>query len=159
MKYSTHPPPEALRDFVEHLWTVECDGEELPGLTLKFFVNCSPCIVFQHLNGHSAITGKITTTGFEICNRRNPTLFVRGPTTQPFQCLTTGALSAIGVELKQHATSALLGVDATELSDRMIDVEFFSGDNLAERLLNADTQEDRITLVTAFLTARAPAAR
>ena len=159
MKYTTHPPPAALRDYVEHLWTVECDGEERPGLTLKFFVNCAPCVVFQHLDGHSAITGKITAGGAESCSRRHPTSFLRGPTTQPFQCLTAGALSAIGVELKPHATSALLGVDATETSDRMIDLNAFSGDNLGERLLNAGTQRDRLEIVAAFLTDRAQASR
>jgi AraC-like DNA-binding protein len=159
MKYTTHPPPAALRDYVEHLWTVECDGEERPGLTLKFFVNCAPCVVFQHLNGHSAITGKITASGRETCNRRHPTSFVRGPTTQPFQCLTARALNAIGVELKPHATRALLGIDATELSDRMNDLNAFSGNNLGERLLNAGTEQDRMALVAAFLTARARASR
>jgi Domain of unknown function (DUF6597) len=122
-------------------------------------VNCAPCVVFQHLDGHSAITGKITAGGAEICSRRYPTSFLRGPTTQPFQCLTAGALSAIGVELKPHATSALLGVDATETSDRMIDLNAFSGDNLGERLLNAGTQRDRLEIVAAFLTDRAQASR
>ena len=39
MKYTVHSPPEALRNYVEHLWTVELDGAEPPGLTLLVLRN------------------------------------------------------------------------------------------------------------------------
>ena len=117
------------------------DGEEPPDLTLKFFVTCAPCIVFQHHKGRSAIARS----------------FIRGAITQPFQCVTEGALTAIGVELKPQALNTLLNIDAAELTDGMVELNAFSTDNLDEQLLNADNERDQIAVVTQFLRRRADA--
>ena len=153
MKYSAHPPPKPLRDYVEHLWTI--DGEEPPDLTLKFFVTCAPCIVFQHRNGRSAIAHRIPADRGEVRNGNHPTSFVRGAITRPFQCVAEGAPSAIGVELKPQALNALFGIDAAELTDAIVDLNAFSTDNLNEQLLNADNKPKQIDLVTQLLTKRA----
>lgn len=157
MKYSVHPPPEALRDYVDHLWTIAVDVDEPHNLTLKFFVTCAPCIVFQHHNGRSAIARRIPASGRELCNGNHPTSFIRGAITQPFQFVTEGTLTAIGVELKPQALNTLLSVDAAELSDGIVELNAFSKDNLNEQLLNADDELDRIAAITRFLTMRADA--
>jgi len=155
MKYTVHPPPHALRDYVEHLWTVAIDGEEPPDLTLKFFVTCAPCIVFQHHDGRSAIARGMTRSGRTICNESHPTAFIRGPITQPFQCVAEGAPTAIGVELKPQALNTLLGIDVSELSDGVVELNHFSRSNLNEQLLNAEGQHDRIAALTQFLRTKA----
>jgi AraC-like DNA-binding protein len=157
MKYTVYPPPEPLRDYVEHLWTVAVDGDEPHNLTLKFFVTCAPCIVFQHHNGHSAIACRIPGFDHEVCNENHPTSFIRGAITQPFQCVTERTPTAIGVELKPQALNALLNIDSAELSDGMVELNAFSKDNINEQLLNADNERDRIAVVTHFLTTRAEA--
>jgi len=155
MKYTVHPPPELLGDYVEHLWTITVDGGEPPDLTLKFFATCAPCIVFQHHNGRSAIARRIPGSGGEVCNGNHPTSFVRGAITRPFQCVTEGTISAIGVELKPQAVHTLFEIDAAELTDGIVDLNAFSTDNLNEQLLNADTERHQIALVTKFLRKRA----
>lgn len=159
MKYTVYRPPEPLRDYVEHLWTVAVDGEEPPDLTLKFFVTCAPCIVFQHHNGRSAIARTILGSGRKVCNGNHPTSFIRGAITQPFQCVTEGTPTAIGVELKPQALNTLLNIDAAELSDGMVELNAFSTDNLNERLLNAAKERDQIAVVTQFLRTKADASR
>jgi AraC-like DNA-binding protein len=144
---------------VEHLWTVELDGVEPPELTLRFFVTCAPCLVFQHHNGRSAITGRITASGRRARLEHHPTSFIRGPITQPFQCLTEGVVTAIGVELKPQALNTLLDVDVSELSDRKVELDALSTDHLNEQLLNAEHQRDQIALLTQFLTGKAAASR
>jgi AraC-like DNA-binding protein len=157
MKYTIHPAPESLRDYVDHLWTVAVDGEESPDLTLKFFVTCAPCIVFQHHNGRSAIARGISGPGREVCIENHPTSFIRGAITQPFQFVTEGPLSAIGVELKPQALNTLLNIDAADLTDGMAELNAFSTDNLNEQLLNAENERDQIAVVTQFLSTRADA--
>src|SRR5262249_28877192 len=137
MKYTVHRPPEALRDYIEHLWTISVEGEEPPGLTLKFFVTGAPCIVFQHHNGHSAIAPRIPGPRGEVRNGKHPTLFIRGAITRPFQCIAEGSPTAIGVELKPQAVNPLLNIDAAELTDGMVELNSLSTDNLNEQLLNA----------------------
>jgi AraC-like DNA-binding protein len=139
------------------MWTVAVNGEEPPDLTLKFFVTCAPCIVFQHHNGRSAIVRRIPGSSREVCNGNHPTSFIRGAITQPFQCVTEGTPTAIGVELKPQALNTLFDIDAAELSDGMVDLNVFSTDNLNEQLLNADNERDQIAVVTQLLRTRADA--
>ncbi len=159
MKYTVHPPPEALRNYVAHLWTVEAGGDGSPDLTLNFFVTCAPCLVFQHHDGRSAITRRITGGGGQPCNGSHPTSFIRGPITQPFQYITDGAPTAIGVELMPQALNALLDIDVAELTDGTVELNAFSKANLDERLLNANGQRDRIAVLTQFLMAKASTSR
>lgn len=157
MKYTFYPPPEPLRDYVEHLWSIGVDDEEPPDLTLKFFVTSAPCIVFQHHDGRSAIARSMPPSGGVICNGNHPTSFIRGAITRPFQCVAKGPPTALGVELKPQALTTLWGIDATELTDTIVNLNAFSTGNLNEQLLNADTERDRIALVTQFLRRRADA--
>jgi AraC-like DNA-binding protein len=159
MNYSIHPAPEPLRDYVEHLWTVAVDRDEPSDLTLKFFVTCAPCLVFQHHNGRSAITHRITNGVRKPCNKSHPTLFIRGPITQPFHCVTEGALTAMGIELKPQALNTLLGIDVAELSDGLVELNAFSPGNLNEQLLNTKSRQHQLALLTGFLMAKARAGR
>ena len=118
---------------------------------LKFFVTCAPCIVFQHHNGRSAIARRIPGSSCEVCNVNHPTSFIRGAITQPFQCVTEGTPTAIGVELKPQALHTLLNIDVSELSDGVVELNAFSTDNLNEQLLNADNERDQIVAITQFL--------
>ena len=158
MKYKVQPTPEPLRDYVEHLWTVTVDEEEPPDLNLKFYVTCAPCLVFQHHHGRSAIARRIPAAGGEVRNRNHPTLFIRGPITQPFQCVAEGTLTAIGVELKPQALNTLFNVDGAELTDGIVELNAFSMEKLDERLLDAENERDQIAVVTQFLRARANSA-
>ena len=157
MNYTVHCPPEALADYVDHLWTITVDGDEPPGLTLQFFVTCSPCIVFQHCDGRSAITHGITRGTRKAGN--NPTSFIRGPISQPFYCVAEGTPTAIGVELKPQALHTLFGIDVTELRNGLVELNALSLSNLDEQLLNAKSPRDQIALLTRFLTAKARTGR
>jgi AraC-like DNA-binding protein len=159
MKYTVHRPPAELSEYVEHLWTVEFQHGENPNLALAFFVTCSPCIVFQHYDGRSAITARTPSSPHEICTRNHPTSFLRGPITQPFQTATAGALTAIGVELRTHAVNTLFRLDAAELRDRVVDLDTLSTDHISERLINTANQQTRIALLMQFLRARVDSAR
>jgi len=115
--------------------------------------------VFQHHDGRSAITHRITSGVREACNKSHPTSFIRGPITRPFHCITEGAPTAIGIELKPQALNTLVGIDVAELSDGLVELNAFSPSNLNEQLLNAKNQHDQIAMLTGFLTARARAVR
>lgn len=153
MKYTVHLPAEPLRDYVDHLWTIASDDKVPFYLSLKFFVTCGPCIVFQHRNGHSTIERRVPTG--EVCNTNHPTSFIRGAITRPFQCVAIGPEIAVGVELKPNALGSLFGIDAAELADGMVNLNDFSRENLNERLLNAASERDQIAIVTDFLLRKA----
>lgn len=160
MRYRVFPPPEALSGLVEHLWTIEPDCcDRPPQLTLSFFATSSPCIVFQHDEGYSAITHRRLGSIRQPCDRSNPTSFVRGPITQPFELTTKGTVVAVGVELKPQALSTLLGIDATNLCDRSLPLGSFAADHLSERLLDAATLYERISMLTRFLASKTAVAR
>jgi len=150
IKFTILPAPELLKNDVECFRIAEYTDEE--GLAIKVSPNGVPGIVFQQNNGRSAIETIITHSGRTACP---PTLFLYGPGTEPsVMNYKRGSSTTTQVILKPHALKTLLGIDASALTDGLVELREFSAEDLHVQLIEANNEQERITLLTNFLLAR-----
>jgi AraC-like DNA-binding protein len=141
------PAPVALRDHVECIRIAEHSGDE--ALAINVCLNGLPGLVFQHDNGRSPIE-KITTPSGRTTSA--PLVYVYGQMTEPsIMQHKQGPFSTIQVIFKPHALHTLLGINAAVLTDELVGLTELSAQDLAEPLLDAPCEQDRIALLTAFL--------
>ena len=149
-KFNILSPPEILKRDVEYFRIAEYTGEE--GLTISVSLSGLPGIVFQHHNGRSPVESIITPSrsNFSI-----PSLYVYGQTTEPGALNhKRGPYTMTQVILKPHALNTLLGMNASALTNGMAELNEFSATDLNEQLLEADSDQEHITLLTHFLTGK-----
>ncbi len=145
------PAPEVLKEHVEYFWTVEHHGEETPETEIASFVNGVPGIIFQHHNGNSVFVSSPTASGHEIHTGTLPIAYVYGQITRPNLILAKGSFSVTGAILKPYTWNTLFRLSATELTNRRIELNEFSTENLNEQLLNVNHAQARIALLRDFL--------
>ena len=150
MKYKFVAIPEILQEHVEAIIVANHNGET--DMTVNVCLNALPGIVFQHHNGRSPIDTMTTSSGYRV---DTPTLFVYGQMTErsimrykkePFTTTT--------IFLKPHALQTLLGVNASALTDNLVDLCEFSAGDLNMQLLEAKNEQVRLTLLTHFLASK-----
>ncbi len=150
MKYKFAAIPEILEEHVEAIVTGSHDGETK--LVTNGYLNALPGIVFQHNNGHSPIDHITTSSSYRA---DIPTLFVYGQTTErnvvsykkiPFTTTT--------IFLKPPALQTLLGINASALTDNLVDLCEFSAGDLNMQLFEARNEQARLTLLTNFLASK-----
>lgn len=144
------PVPPILRKDVACISIVEYSGEER--LSINVAPNSVPGIVFQHQNGRSALERITTSSGH---NSVAPTLFLYGPGTDPsVMNYASGSYTTTHVILKPHALNTLMGINAASLIDGFVELDEFSAEDLNGRLIEADDDQRRISLLTDFLIAQ-----
>jgi AraC-like DNA-binding protein len=144
------PAPEILKSDVECFRIIEYIGEE--GFAINVSPNGMPGIVFQHSKGRSPVKSIITPSrgNFYI-----PTLYIYGQTTEPgILNHIKGPYTMTQVILKPHALNTLLGLNASVLTNELVELQEFSADDLNIQLIEANNQQERITLLTSFLLAQ-----
>jgi AraC-like DNA-binding protein len=122
------------------------------GFAITVSLSGLPGIVFQHHNGRSPVESIITPSrsNFSILS-----LYVYGQTTEPgILNHKKGPYSMTQVILKPHALNTLLGINASALTNGMAQLNEFSAAYLNEQLFEADSDQERITLLTDFLTGK-----
>ena len=150
LKFKIIPAPEGLKQEVECFRIAEYTGEE--GLAIKVSLNGLPGIVFQHHHGQSPVENIITPS------RRNPdvpTLYLYGQITErSVMEHKKGPYTMTQVILKPHALRTLFGINATALTNRLVELDEFSAEDLNDQLLEAKSERDRVVLLTRFLLTR-----
>ncbi len=150
IQFTMLPVPEILKNDVECLRIAEYTGEE--GLAIKVSPNGVPGMVFQQNNGRSALEHIITHSGRTACP---PPFFLYGPGTEPsVMHYKRGSSTTTQVIFKPHALQALLGINASALTDGWAELHAFSTEDLDCQLLEAKNEQERMTLLTSFLVAR-----
>jgi AraC-like DNA-binding protein len=150
IQFTMLPAPEILQNDVECFRIVEHTGKE--GLAIKVSPNGVPGIVFHQNNGRSALENIITHSGRIACP---PPLFLYGPGTEPsVMHYKSGSSTTIQVIFKPHALKTLLGINASALTNGSTDLHEFSAKDLPVQLLEAQNEQERMTLLTSFLVAR-----
>jgi AraC-like DNA-binding protein len=146
------PAPKSLRDDVECFRISEHSGDD--GLTINVCLNGLPGIVFQHNQGYSPLKSIATRSRFNSFDEEAPTLYLYGQTTElgvmhhkevPF--------TTTQVILKPHGLRTLLGVNASAFTNRLVSLGDFSSEELNGQLLEAESEQKRIALLTDFLVA------
>jgi AraC-like DNA-binding protein len=152
MKQTMLEPPDALTSYVESFWTIECDNEATT-VTIEIFANGGSGIVFQHHDGDSAFGPMITWSRCRHSFRSEalPTSFVYGTRTKPAQITAKGPFALTGVRFRPQTLSALLHIHPAQLTDAAVDLNELSSESVAERLLSAGSQQERLALLNQFL--------
>jgi AraC-like DNA-binding protein len=150
MKYQFVAIPEILQEHVEAIIIGKHNGET--SLSINVCLNALPGIVFQHNNGRSPIDNMTTPSG---CRADMPTLFVYGQMTEPsIMSCKQEPFTTTTIFFKPHALQTLLGVNASALTNHLVDLREFSAGDLNMQLLEAKNEPVRLTLLTNFLASK-----
>jgi len=147
MKYKFVAIPEILQEHVEAIIVANHNGEM--DMSVNVCLNALPGIVFQHNNGRSPIDNMTTSSGYRV---DTPTLFVYGQMTEPStMSYKKEPFTTTTIFLKPHALQTLLGVNASALTNNLVDLCEFSAGDLNMQLFEAKNEQVRLTLLTNFL--------
>ncbi len=150
MKFSLTPIPKHLQPYVECIRTMHYDAES--SLAINVMLNGLPGIVFQHHEGASPIDNITTRSGMLTSM---PTLYVYGQMTQPgVMNHKPTPFTSTQIVLKPHGLQTLLGVNASVLTNAVVDLAEFSAEDLNPQLIDTRYQPDRIGLLLDYLSAR-----
>lgn len=150
MKYKFIAIPEMLREHVEAITVGQHHGET--NLAVNVCLNALPGIVFQHHNGRSPVDKMTTSSGHRV---DPPTLFAYGQMTEPrILRFKKEPFTTTTIFLKPHALQTLLGVNASALTDQVVDLCEFSAGDLNMRLFEAKNEQVHLRLLTDFLTSK-----
>ncbi len=150
IKFDLLPAPKILKNDVECFSIAEYCGDE--ALAIKVSPRGIPGIVFQHSDGRSAIDNITTRSGRKFSM---PTLCLYGPGIEPsVMNFKRGSYTTIQVILKPHALKTLFGLDASELTNGLVELNEFSADDLNDQLMEAINNRVRVALLTNFLLAK-----
>src|SRR4051812_23192665 len=152
MEPRRYQPEGDLATFVDYFWTFDCDDDRTVR-TLKMFPTGVSGILVQHHNGRPALGS--TPDGRPVSKGGCPTSFVYGKRTRPSQTFANGAFALTGVVLKPQGLSTLLKTPPASLSDGSVRLNEFSKENIGDRLLNARSSHERVTILGEFLRAHA----
>jgi len=160
MKITTFAAPDMLKadveciritEHTEESGTEESSEEEL---AINVCINGLPGIVFQHHEGYSPLQSIKTRSGGITFHGQAPTLFVYGQNTQRgVMNYQKGPFTSTQLLLKPHALRTLLGVNAAELTNRVIPLNEFINADLNGQMLEAKSEQERLTLLTNFFVA------
>jgi AraC-like DNA-binding protein len=150
IKFNILPAPEILKNDVEFFRIANYTGEER--LAINVCLNGLPGIVFQHNQGWSPLENIITPSR---CNSYVPTLYIYGQTTEPGVLNhKKGPYTMTQVILKPYALKTLLGLNASVLTNGLVELNEFSAEDLNVQLIEANNEQEHITLLTNFLLAQ-----
>ena len=150
IQFTLLPAPDILKQDVECFRIAHYSGHE--GFALTVSPNGMPGIVFQQNNGQSPVEAIVTPS------RKAgsiPTVYIYGQTTEPgVMNHKKEPYTTVQVILKPHALHTLLGINASALTHRLVDLHEFSAHSLPEQLLEATSEQEQIALLTSFLVAQ-----
>jgi AraC-like DNA-binding protein len=153
IQFNTVPSPEILKKDVECFRIIKYNGDE--GSSINVSPNGMPGIVFQHMNGRSAIEN-ISMPSRVVST---PTLFLYGLDTEPsVMNYKRGSYATIQVIFKPHALNTLMGINALAL-DGFAELNEFAAEDLNLRLMEARNENEQVALLTGFLVAKFEQAR
>jgi AraC-like DNA-binding protein len=111
-----------------------------------------PGLVFQHDNGHPTLEQIITRSG----RKSYPTpFFLYGIGTESsVMHYKRGSFMCIQVIFKPHALKTLFGINAARLSNGWAQLQEFGAGDLDAHLLDADNEQQCLSLLISFLSAR-----
>ncbi len=141
MKYQQIFPIEPLRKYVRYFWTLEDNRLNSVEGTFKILSDGLPGMIFQE--NPTAFRSKE--------NEELPQCFLYGQTTGYKEQQAIDSFKNFGIYFQPNAIKSIFGIDAYELTNRHIDINDIVKTNMAERLLENVSTEERIKLLSSFL--------
>lgn len=170
MNYQTFAPPESLKPFIKHFWSLTSDIDNVEVSPLAFRENECPGVILTKPGnniGNSITTLRAFPDGCPgvmmvqsetaLCtneNKKLPEIFLHGQTTKTAELNYSGRISAIGINFQPYALQSIFGINANELTNTGIDIAAVQAKksiNLCEQLANEETVEGRIKMLSNYL--------
>ena len=150
MKYLTTEPPFLLKKYVRFYWMLEQEVASGMSYIHRTMADGCPELIFHYKGRFEEILSpeKIETS-FKAG--------LHGQTQNFRRFIIHEDFGIFGVYLYPFAIPALFSFPASELSDQMTDLETLlgnEGSNLEERMMLANSHEERAAIISAFLCAR-----
>jgi hypothetical protein len=79
-----------------------------------------------------------------------PQLFLYGQSTKYTEHKVTGAFKIMGVYLQPTALKTLFSIEAFELNNQNVSLEYIIDEPIAEKLVNATSVNEKIAIITHF---------
>nr|WP_299338744.1 AraC family transcriptional regulator [Allomuricauda sp.] len=134
MKVVSVEPPKKLRGIVRHFWYSSFPNPDAFAKPYKILADGLPGIVFQHSTGNSSV---LNSDGEPL-----PIAFLYGQKTTACTNLIRGTPTIIGVSFFPVAFKSLFNMNASDLTNDVLDIEHFFSRGFVDLLLNtADTEQ------------------
>lgn len=143
MKLHSIIPDISIAHYVSRIFAIE-DCKLDTDLGFPLIANGYPGFVFQTANSEPTLCG----------NNKVNSLFLFGQTIKPVELFTTGKLTLIAYFFYPHTLKTLFGVNAKELTDISIDLNYLRSAkkiNLKEQLINAPSLSMRLQLMNNYV--------
>jgi AraC-like DNA-binding protein len=144
-------PSERLRKIINYFWWIELQCESgAEDFAERILPDSSSEIIF-HLGD------KISRISEDNRARCEPNCFFAGPNTSYYNIAGHGSIRMIGVKFYPHTASFLLRESATQFNNNVVDLSAIWGDSISrihERITEAQTLEDRVSIIERLLSAR-----
>lgn len=139
MNYRIILPAEPLRKYIRHFCLLENKNDDFIE-KFKIIPNGLPGLIFQE---NPAVF-------FNKDNQTLPQLFLYGQATQYTQLSVKGSFRNIAVTFQPTGLKPVFAMDANQLTDRHVDINELINTSISERLLNADSLEQKIRVLEEF---------
>lgn len=143
MAIRTFTPPIYLNSIVRRIWHTDFQLPDDYCQSIRILANGSPGLIFQHSDGHSAVQG----AGDSLL----PISYIYGQGIAP--CVNSMRDSAFvcGFEFYPAALKYLFGIDASLLTNSLVELEYLIGRRINDQLLNACDTKSAVNLLCTLL--------
>jgi len=141
------PVPKLLQRDVACINVIDYSGDT--DVAFNVAPGCVPGLVFQHVQGRTAIQQITTKSGVE---HHPPLAFLYGPGLKPsVMHYAAGTYTTIHVIFRPHALNSLMGINAAELTDTYVTLNAFARTNADDQLLNTQNVDDQVKILLRLL--------
>lgn len=133
-----------LAPYVKKIWSAQNNNRQKEIHTFRFLADGCPGLMFQHSDSSMFLNGTKKLTNF----------FIYGQTVKPISISASGNYTIIVVYLYPYVIKTLFGLNASELTDKCLDVSLAPmGQKYAitEKLLNEKSKINQIELLKLFM--------
>lgn len=140
--YQIIPPPDILKDYVRHFWTLDIFIPGNAGASFSSYVDDSQGMSFQLDCNQSVLFHK---------DALLPVAMLHGLNTVPSVVRYKKSFSSFGLVFYPHVVKEIFGIDACHFTDKHISIEDHIERFLAEQIVTAKNTKERIDIITAYL--------
>lgn len=140
MFYQEVIPIKPLQDYIRYFWILEDFTDNTTNKKFKIIPDGLPALVFQ--NEPNLFFGKD--------GNAMPQLFLYGQSTKYTEHRVTGSFQIMGVYLQPTALKTLFNIDAFELNNQNVSLEFLIDEPILAQLVDATSVNEKIDILTLF---------
>jgi AraC-like DNA-binding protein len=140
-------PAKELQDLVQYIWYYSGELMQRPSHRFRIIPSGSTGLIFQHFRGKPSVCME---------NGQNyPLAFLHGQDIKPVINIDYNDSSLVSFRFKSTTLKKLFKLDANELTNQVVPLDYVARYNITEQLLNCNDIFEAIDLITQFLMKKA----